>query len=50
MNIINDPRFLNFVLLTLYMANAIRWSFASKADALYWAGAFIITTAVTMKH
>jgi len=50
MNPLTDPRVLNFILLALYAANAVRWSFVSKADALYWAGAFIITTAVTLKH
>jgi len=49
MNTITDPRAMNFILLALYAANALRWSFVSKADALYWAGAFIITTAVTLK-
>jgi hypothetical protein len=50
MNFSYDPRTLNFILLAIYLGNAVIWSFVSKADALYWAGAFIITTAVTMKH
>jgi hypothetical protein len=49
MNLLTDPRALNALLLFLYAANCVRWAFVSKADALYWAGAFIITTAVTIK-
>jgi hypothetical protein len=50
MNFINDPRLLNVVLLCLYLANAVRWGFErSWADSLYWVGAFIITTAVSLK-
>lgn len=49
-SILSDPRLLNFILLGLYLANSIRWACASKwADSLYWAGALIITTAVTLK-
>jgi len=50
MNLLSDPRLLNFVLLFLYTANSIRWAYERKwADSLYWAGALIITTAVTLK-
>jgi len=50
MNLLQDPRLLNFVLLFLYTANSIRWAYERKwADSLYWAGALIITTAVTLK-
>ncbi len=48
-----DPRILNFVILGLYALNMVRWAFAGiYVNALYWFGAFVITSAVTlgMKH
>ncbi len=43
-----DPRVINFVLLILYAANAVRWAVhGSWPDAAYWFGALIITLAVT---
>lgn len=48
MSIILDPRIFNYLILTLYMLNAIRWAFAgSWGDCLYWFAAFQITAAVT---
>ena len=45
-----DPRLLNFVLIGLYAANAARWAIhGSWPDSLYWAGALIITVAVTAR-
>lgn len=50
MGIFSDPRLLNFVLLAIYIANSARWAIAkSWSDSLYWLGAFVITTAVTLK-
>ncbi len=46
--LLSDPRLINFVLLTLYAANAARWAVhGSWPDSLYWTGAFMITVAVT---
>lgn len=46
----SDPRLLNYILLGIYIVNSFRWLFnGSYADALYWFGAFVITTAVTLK-
>ena len=43
-----DPRVFNFVILALYGANVARWLVAGRpVTALYWAGAFLITSAVT---
>ena len=43
-----DPKLINYVLIALYAANAARWGLhGSWPDTLYWAGALIITGAVT---
>ena len=43
-----DPKLINYVLIALYAANASRWALhRSWPDSLYWAGALIITVAVT---
>jgi hypothetical protein len=48
MQFLSDLRAFNFVILTLYAANSVRWAFAgSWGDCLYWAAAFQITAAVT---
>ena len=47
-NILTDPRLFNFVIMALYAASAIRWSFSAKwADACYWLSALAITATVT---
>lgn len=47
-NVLWDPRVFNFIILTLYGLNILRWAYEGKfVAALYWTGAFIITSAVT---
>lgn len=48
MSWLHDPKIFNYVILTLYAFNSLRWAFAgSWGDCLYWAAAFQITAAVT---
>jgi hypothetical protein len=43
-----DSRLLNYVLLALYAANALRWALhGSWPDAAYWLGALVIVVAMT---
>ena len=43
-----DPRFFNYVILSLYALNACRWMAAGKwTDVCYWLSAFAITATVT---
>jgi hypothetical protein len=43
-----DPRIFNYVILSLYALNALRWAFnQSWADVSYWLSAFAITATVT---
>jgi len=47
----HDPAALNYLLLVLYVLNAIRWAVArSPYDVMYWIGAVIITAAVTLRR
>jgi len=42
-----NPCLFNYVLLAPYAMNALRWAlYSSWADATYWLGALIITSAV----
>jgi hypothetical protein len=51
MRLLTDPAIFNYVIMTLYGVNAIRWLCAGKcADAIYWTGALIITSAVTFGY
>lgn len=46
-----DPRVFNFVILTLYALNAVRWAvYGSWADVCYWLSAFAITATVTFGY
>ena len=48
--ILTDPAIFNYVILTLYILSAARWSIARDWNsAIYWLGAFIITSAVTWR-
>lgn len=48
MRLLLDPRLFNFVIMSLYVANAMRWAVAgSWADVCYWLSAFAITATVT---
>ena len=43
-----DPRLFNYVIMGLYLANAIWWAAHSKpADTCYWLSALAITATVT---
>lgn len=43
-----DPKVFNYLILSLYLLNSLRWGIAgSWGDCLYWAAAFQITAAVT---
>ena len=51
MRILADPRIINFILIGLYAANAVRWGIAGRpADVGYWLGALIITLSVTFGY
>lgn len=46
-----DPKVFNYVILTLYAANAVRWAFERKiADVCYWLSALAITATVTFLY
>jgi hypothetical protein len=48
MNILLDPKFFNYLIMSLYFINSARWLIASNyGQFTYWAGAFIITYSVT---
>lgn len=51
MSLLFDPKIFNYVILTLYCLNGLRWAVAgSWADTLYWFAAFQITAAVTFGY
>ncbi len=44
----SDPRVFNYIIMTLYLCNVVRWAFAkSGADVCYWLSALAITATVT---
>ena len=46
-----EPRIFNFVIMSLYALNVIRWGInGSWADSFYWFGALWITCAVTFGY
>ncbi len=46
-----DPRIFNYVIMTLYFLNSVRWAFAgSWADVSYWLSALAITATVTFGY
>lgn len=46
-----DPRIFNFVIMTLYVMNAVRWAVERKpADMCYWLSALAITATVTFGY
>ena len=48
---IKDPMFFNYVIMTLYLLNALRWAYEFKwADFSYWLCAFGITATVTFGY
>ena len=51
MKLLLDPKFFNYVILTMYALNAGRWAVAGKlADVCYWLSAFAITATVTFLY
>jgi hypothetical protein len=50
-SILLDPKVFNYVILTLYFLNSIRWAFEKKpADVCYWMSAAAITATVTFLY
>ena len=50
MKLLADPRLVNFILMGLFLANAIRWSIEKKwMDVAYWIGCIVVTIGVTFK-
>lgn len=51
MKLLLDPKFFNYLILTLYMMNSLRWLIAGKpADVCYWLSAAAITATVTFLY
>ncbi len=51
MKLLLDPRAFNFLIMTLYMLNALRWAVAGNtADVCYWLSALAITATVTFGY
>jgi hypothetical protein len=51
MSLFSDPRVFNFVIMSLYLLNAIHWAWHQKfADACYWLSALAITATVTFGY
>jgi len=48
MKILLDPKFFNYLIMTLYFLNASRWAINCKwVDVCYWLSALAITATVT---
>lgn len=48
MKLLLDPKFFNYLIMVLYVTNAVRWALSGKyADMSYWLSAFAITATVT---
>ena len=46
-----DPKIFNYVILTLYGLNALRWAYERRwADVCYWLSAAAITATVTFLY
>lgn len=51
MSVILDPRAFNFIIMVLYLLNAVRWAYErSWADCAYWLCALGITATVTFGY
>lgn len=51
MSFLLDPRIFNYIIMSLYLLNVLRWAFAgSLADACYWVSACAITATVTFGY
>lgn len=46
--LLTDPRVFNYLIMCLYMLNALRWMISGKwSDVAYWLSACAITATVT---
>lgn len=51
MSMLTDPKAFNYLIMALYLLNAVRWGFAgSVADVFYWISALAITATVTFGY
>jgi hypothetical protein len=49
--ILTDPRFFNFLIMSLYALSAARWAYEKRwADMCYWLSALAITLTVTFGY
>ncbi len=50
-NFLFDPKLFNYVIMSLYLLNSVRWACAGKvADVCYWLSALAITATVTFLY
>ncbi len=50
-NLLLDPKIFNYIIMTLYALNCVRWGFnGSWADVSYWLCALGITATVTFGY
>lgn len=48
LTVLKDPLFFNYLIMTLYGLNALRWALEGRwGDVAYWTGALWITASVT---
>lgn len=46
-----DPKLFNYIIMTMYGLNAIRWAYQKNAaDTCYWLSALAITATVTFLY
>lgn len=51
MSFFADPKVFNYVIMIMYILNALRWAYESKwADVCYWLSALAITATVTFLY
>lgn len=51
LKLLADPKIFNYVIMVLYLLNAVRWLIAGKtADVCYWLSALAITATVTFLY
>lgn len=50
-NLLFDPRVFSYIIMALYLLNALRWAYERKpADVCYWLSAMAITATVTFGY
>jgi hypothetical protein len=51
MTFLADPKVFNYLIMSLYVANSVRWAIhGNYADVCYWMSAFAITATVTFGY